>query len=67
MTTLVQRDRSHKHISHREEYSVRHDSLGNGKAESIKRSSLTESARDWKNIAKEFENAEPEKPEPLSK
>ena len=59
--------RGHKHNSHHEDNSARHDSLGNGKAESIKRSSLTESARDLRNIATEFESTELEKPEPLSK
>ena len=59
--------RSHKHNSHQEDDNIRKQSLGNGKAESLKQSSLTESARDLKNIANEFKNAEPERPEPLSK
>ena len=41
--------------------------MRNGIFENTKRSSLTASARDLKNIANEFENAEEEKPEPLSK
>ena len=64
---VPRKHKSHKHRTRQEDDSVRHNSLGNGMVENTMKSSLTESARDLKNIANEFENAEVEKPEPLSK